>query len=173
MTATVNRKVPIQLEIAKWNLDRNSLQFNPVLEVSMLSEEVHEFFTADSLVNRLDAYCDFLFVWEGTQAKLNSQSITTVDQLLALNKAWDDLEAYAHRVMAYMFTNLTRELTLLLPTLVSAETIIMEVLNLIMEANQKKGVAKGPDGKIIKGPDYVPPEETIKEYLRGLGVRGV
>ena len=49
----------------------NQLTYKKELELNMLTEEFKEFLDATTLIERLDAIGDFLFVWYGVHAKLH------------------------------------------------------------------------------------------------------
>lgn len=179
MTQSNNIK-PRPIRIIDWNRIRNGLECKPSLEYKMLSEEAREFFMAENIVDRLDAYADFEFVWQGTKAKFLACDAEVASQWL---NGWQEnyiaLVDYHDLVVDEMFNILSEELVPLLPIKLvdsagsyesAVGRILSHVLDIVVEANEAKGTEKNAEGKIQKGPDYVPPENTILDYLFDIGV---
>ncbi len=64
----------MKLAVYKFNQQRNNFDFDIELEAKMLTEEVVEFFDADDLADRMDAYVDVEYVWQGMQMKMMKAS---------------------------------------------------------------------------------------------------
>jgi len=55
--------------IRDFNKTRNSFKLDMKLEVDMLKEEIQEYFNANTLAERIDAYIDTQYVYQGTKMK--------------------------------------------------------------------------------------------------------
>lgn len=141
--------------IQLWNKERGSTKYSKYLEYKMLSEEFAEYFEAKELVDKLDAIADFIFVYEGTlyKAYLSNLPEDIVERL-----TYDCAQMFS-----IMFENLVDTLQLEHDGLIF--NVILETLDIVIEANQQKSANKNVDGKITKPADFVPPEKTIKEQV--------
>jgi hypothetical protein len=79
------------VEILDFNKKRNNFDLVLELEISMLKEEIQEFFDATTLAERIDAYVDTEYVFIGTKMKcayngykINPDLVVWVDESLAL-----------------------------------------------------------------------------------------
>ena len=149
------------MRIAKWNYDRGNTNFDIELEERMLDEEAQEFkdgmimyfdsvtaieSRADALVELVDAWCDYHFVFQGT-----------VFKALGTSYSLDRFKLYER----FMWETLTRQLGITKDTL-------EDCLNIVIDANELKGKAK-VNGKTVKGDAWVDPKELILEVLKGAG----
>ena len=154
---------PLKLRILDWNRDRNGLVFDGALESLMLLEEANEFFHADSVVDRIDAYCDYLFVWNGTVSKFFACTAPAME--------WQDFntcEEYVGRTLKAMEDILFPELEMLSSARYNWNYELKNTfLEIIVAANEAKGYEKDESGKVMKGADYVAPEDTIAQTLEG------
>lgn len=133
--------------IVTWNAKRNGLKYDEKLEIMMLLEELTEFLEAETLVDKLDAAADFIFVAEGTYAKNNMFPLGGF--IIACLKIMQrSLPQYIHNT--YM------------------SDIVVACVNIVLEANERKGFELDENGKVMKGDDYVAPEETITALLKEL-----
>jgi hypothetical protein len=159
--------------IIDWNRDRNSLIFDPNMEIQMLSEEAREFMLATNLVDRLHEYCDFIFVAVGTFAKLvGDSSFGGVHPQSVLNA-----RSFINLLKEFIQDNYHMMDQMLLGELATIHNgydyndvrrIIDEALTIVVEANEAKPLTK-TEGKVIKGPDYVSPRTQILGLLRDRG----
>jgi hypothetical protein len=150
-----------QKRIYDWNMVRDLLEkpFNPALQTAMLTEEsreFHEAYKADSIVDMVDAYCDFIFVLRGAQASLI---------------ATDFAEDYGSYITALNLVNgATNQGFMLLELLTKVCPIgprdIDECFNYVIDANEAKP-KDAKSGKIIKGDDWVDPKFRIKMLIHG------
>jgi hypothetical protein len=150
------------MRIAQWNYDRNNNNLDMELENRMLQEEAQEFKDGmimyfeggyddygDSLVEMVDAWCDFQFVLKGTVYKSLGSNISP------------DLSNYIQQEK-YMYHILVDQFEI--------EPIILNVcLNHVITANEAKGSRK-VNGKIHKGTEWEDPKELIKQELEASGV---
>lgn len=155
------KSIELQNRIVLWNINRGCLDsFDPQLEVSMLSEEAREFMLAPTLAERLQEYADMVFVWVGTQAKFYSRKVKGFNSLY--QHEWEAICDWYKGALNFAEGLLIREMEELgLPHLELIENALLYVI----EANEAKGKEKGPDGKVVKGPNYVSPLKRIKEDL--------
>ena len=161
----------ILLRILKWNAKRNNLDFNIELEANMLSEEASEFFHSETLVDRLDAYADFVFVGVGTVYK---HLASRHKYFIGIQEDFDQMSTlteWMNTVREQMIEIISNEILTLSPTCnYRNEEIIEEILNatveIVVDANEKKGFERDSNGKVKKGDDYVKPEKTIHTLLK-------
>jgi len=161
---------PTILRILQWNKKRNNLEFNIELESAMLSEEANEFFQADTLVDRLDAYADFVFVGVGSVYK---HLATKHKYFVGIEQDYDQmniLTEWMNTVREQMIELITNEILMINPKCTYKdediiETILNSSLDIVIDANEKKGTERDSNGKVIKGADYIKPEKTINKML--------
>jgi len=158
----------------EWNMKRNKLEYDVKLERKMLHEEFREFMEAETLVDRLDAFVDFMFVFIGTEAKylysinhmINGEPLahTDVQYLLNVDSYYEYMEQQVkHEVVNFLFDN---EISEYFCYDVAGE-VITKVYEIVLEANEQK-TQVGADGKITKPADFYPPEGKIQELLINL-----
>ena len=126
----------------------------------MLAEEANEFFTAQTLVDRLDAWADFAFVAIGTACKYMGKKSKCFMDIRDDYKEFNELAEYINTVQAQMITMLSEELQLIAPN-VDIDDLLGNVLMLVVEANELKGFELNADGKVIKPANFVKPEFKI------------
>lgn len=156
---------PIGERIVKWNYERNQLNFDPSLEIKMLSEEASEFYEAlakgDS-AHILAEWADFHFVAYGTFAKYHAQPIESIVMFEVGHEKWQKLRAWMTEVAEQM-DNILDEHFVNHP---SSFGIMKEVaLETVTECNEAKGTTKNADGKVQKGKNHKDPVELIRERL--------
>lgn len=146
----------VEKRIVEWNKVRNGLEFNPALEVRMLSEELAEFFEATNLPNMLKEMADIVFVCIGTEAKDTNKFLKEyMEQTLEM------LEKFLEIGLENCIQN----------NHLAAYSQVFEVcLCIVTEANEAKGLEKDAHGKVIKGAAYVNPESTIRAMLEEMRV---
>lgn len=162
------------IEIGKWNYLRNGLEYNPELEQNMLDEEATEFkdaFTAylaittsdsyytedtllDEIVDMVDAYCDYMYVYTGTSLKaIGSKHIDASHTQSVMHSVLTEV-LLTHGVRMYDGKGT-------LP-------LLEEAFQYVIEANNKKPLTK-TKGKVTKGKDFIDPKALIKELLQAKG----
>lgn len=142
--------------IEKWNEDRGMTDFDPQLEVRLISEETVELLTATNLPNLLKELADLTFVGTGTMYK---------DKELVME---DYLNATFDLVSDIVYTY--PEMELLQEYDDQGIDIASACVSIVTEANELKGSEKDENGKVVKGPNYVNPEHTITKMLEELRV---
>ena len=156
------------LKVIQWNYDRNGLELNPKLEYDMLLEEEKEFKEAlegyldnstllakiDYVVDLIDAYCDYNFVFGGTVYKyMGTEESINVDvlenKIKYMRVIISDILVHKHEVYDVM-------------------TVLNEAMDLVVEANEAKPIKKS-EGKVTKGESWVDPKIQIQELLEAKG----
>ena len=66
-----------------FNKERNKLSLDMKLELSMLREEIKEFWDAETVAQRMDALVDTEYVWIGTQMKASYNTFHLPDELVS------------------------------------------------------------------------------------------
>lgn len=155
----------------KWNRDRGLLDnYDPSLELRMLSEEAKEFYAAETLAHMLAEYADFQFVLDGTKAKFGSQVISSHIDIDLRVKTYNDIMSWAGKVMADMYNCLSsvldehrhghrHEL----------DGLINMASSHVISCNNLKGLKKDEEGKIQKDENHVDPKDLIEAELDRLG----
>lgn len=162
------------ITIGAWNFKRNGLGFNPELERDMLAEEAKEFkdafvgylgittsdciYTVDTLldevVDMVDAYCDYMYVYTGTALK-------------ALGYAPID-GTHTQSVMHSVLTEVLLTHGVKMYDGRGTIPLLEECFQYVIEANDKKPIKK-TTGKVTKGVGFVDPKVRIKELLQAKG----
>lgn len=164
------------ISIGVWNLERGNAPLGGKvdfdLEIRMLSEEKNEFYIElDQLISggsdllgtdqwyklvakMADAIADLQFVYGGTVSKISRAVLTMPDTRQSAS-----LQQFVQNelnLMVQIFTDMTSPY---------GNVNLDECLDLVIDANQKKGKDK-VNGKIQKGPDWVDPVIEIEKYIR-------
>lgn len=157
--------------IIAWNRERNNLKFDIDLETQMLTEEAQEFYQAETLVDRIDAWCDFIFVGTGTIIKyLAVKSKCFADQKEMVEQV-DFLSSWMEHQRMQMVELLTEEVSDIWPKMHHSEEdlldeLLRKCLDIVIDANEKKGTTKDENGKVIKHPDFQKPEKILDALLK-------
>ena len=154
--------------VRQWNLERNGLHYNALLEKSMLKEEFKEYLEATTLVDRIDAWCDFVFVYLGTVAKyqyfwstVTEDTNYTIGYKTYLDRL-EELESFFYSVTNDIVSDLRAEF------MCDKEYLFDTCMTFVCDANDKKKADKNSNGKIKKGVDWVDPKEKIRDFLERL-----
>lgn len=162
------------IDIGKWNYLRNGLEYNPELEQNMLDEEAKEFkdaFTTylalttsdayyaedtllDEVVDMIDAYCDYMYVYTGTALK--SIGMKAIDA------------SHTQSVMHSVLTEVLLTHGVRMYDGKGTLPLLEEAFQYVIQANSKKPLTK-TKGKVAKGKDFKDPKVLIKELLRAKG----
>lgn len=157
--------------IIDWNRKRNGLKFDIDLETQMLSEEANEFYMAETLVDRFDAWADFIFVGVGTVTKyLATKHKYYVDQKETQEQV-DALTAWMEHNRMQMVELLSEEILAINPKYGQDDgemfdELCKKVQDIVIEANEAKGTTLDCKGKVTKHADFVKPELQIDNLLR-------
>jgi hypothetical protein len=149
-----------------WNVVRGLTTLNLKLENDMAEEEKKEFWddykifteteAGDTKVNALagmvDALCDYTFVAIGTDSKVAINVVSLNDKII-INALKADMEkqiglmtGVLHNILGNVFD-------------------LDYCYGLVLEANNLKPNKQDPNGKNVKGAEWVDPKTPIKEYL--------
>jgi hypothetical protein len=165
-------------EIAKFNYLRNELKVNRELEESMLVEEELEFkeaYTAylnliyvqtdalptmkdeailDCIVDMVDAYCDFNYVYYGSLLKfLGTGTIFDYTQKQTL------MSTIVTEILINHGCKIHEQFK---------KPLLDKAMSFVIEANEVKPLKK-TKGKVAKGKDFRDPKEDIKELILDRG----
>jgi len=163
-------------QIAKWNYDRNGLQLDVELERDMLEEEATEFrdglkhylfesdvnilpalkgdYVLDAVVEMVDAYCDYTFVYYGTQVKLlGSGKIVDVGSTQSIMHTLLTEILVTHNVTMFEY---------------GEQPFIDMCMADVIEANMAKPIKK-TKGKVTKGKKWIDPKDKIRQRLLDSG----
>jgi len=153
----------LQQRIIDWNRTRNSLAFDPNLEVVMLREEASEFYMSSTLVDRIDAYCDFLFVSVGTRAKFGAtKAVDCKTDWVEMKELFEWITFTLNEMKAILIDELECNSGILVNWEHVLDTVFLDI---VVNANEAKGTEKDENGKVKKGPDYKKPEAEIERVL--------
>lgn len=160
------------VNIGKWNYMRNGLKFDGELETQMLEEEEAEFSAGmkayfeqmtcdnlfkeetvtDAVVEMVDAYCDFMYVYTGTCLK-------SIGTLFILDRSHKQslMNSVLQEILVTHGVKLYDKRKAELP-------FIEQCYSFVMDANDKKPITK-TKGKVVKGSNFVDPKHQIRDLL--------
>lgn len=136
-----------------WNILRDNTTYNAELEKAMFAKEINELFEAireRDLVEILDALADMRFVMWGAEFKGN-----IVDEVVDFDMAWYD---------SYHLVDDLIEVK-------NFDELFEEIYDNVITANELKPTEKNEQGKIIKGPNFVAPNEAHKKTIEKFGAK--
>ena len=136
-----------------WNILRDNTSYNAELEKEMFTEELNELFEAiraRDLVEILDALADMRFVLLGSEFKGNLE-----DEVVDFDMAWYD----SYRLVDYLVE------------VKNFDELFEEIYDNVITANERKPAVKYEQGKIIKGPNFVAPNESHKRTIEKFGAK--
>lgn len=173
--------------VAKWNSQRYDRQHNLPLTLSLLDEELSEYYEAKKQVDRLDAMCDVLYVALGAVWKLgvddflaeySSKAATEVDNIVQATPYMP--VRWMHSVIANLWhcasTPVPQDLFKIV-NLAFTQMLYMgleydevfEALNIVCDANDSKIIVRAdPDKKANdgnKGPYFKDPEPRLQAII--------
>lgn len=164
-----NSTEALEQRIIDWNQKRNGLELNIDLEVSMLREEVREFFLASSTAHRLQEFSDFVFVYIGSTAKIRAKSLSSnsPQEFSQIYTACSQPVSWARRAIDNILGVLYKELTIMYYLDdQQIESLLEASLRAVIGANEAKTKEKDGNGKLVKGPDYISPLNAIEVILQ-------
>ncbi len=152
--------------VVKWNRDRGLLDnYDPSLELRMLSEESREFYMAETQAHMLAERADFEFVLYGTKAKFGSQKLSSHINMTLYLATYNDIIDWAEAVAEDMDRCLESALG---PMCHEIGGLMRIALDVVIQCNNLKGKNKA-EGKIIKIESPPDPVALIQEQLDRLG----
>ena len=157
----------LKAQTVAWNRDRELLEnFDPSLELKMLSEEAREFYQAETLAHMLAEYADFQFVLDGTKAKFGSQPLESYLGLGLFIQTYKDMMSWSAMVQSDMRSCIT---SMLQPRPSEAGRLIVMASEIVIRCNNLKGKKKNSDGKVVKNEHHLDPKDMIQDELDRLG----
>ncbi len=158
------------LQVTRWNYKRNKCEMHQHLEYSMLLEEETEFkeqglipylkgglFQLDAVVEMIDAYCDYNFVYSGTIAKAIGTEVNLSDF---------DAESKMTMMNTYIIEALL-EHNVTIMDVNTGKSVIDEAMGFVIEANEAKPIKKLTGArKVAKGKTWIDPKHRILEMLK-------
>ena len=145
------------LAVYKFNQKRNGFSLDEENEKRMLMEEIQEFFSAETLAERIDAMIDVRFVFEGTQMKFaNAGKPLDAD----INKLVGEFHKLSTTIVAEELGDNAQYMG----------KIMSDCWDIVCKANELKGTKLDENGKVIK--DEAIPNATeqiakrLEEYLK-------
>lgn len=179
--------IPITKKVIDWNAKRYDQVFDYELATNLLLEEIEELYQAPSVVDKLDAIGDIIFVAIGVMWKLGFteeqiyNSFYSVD-LRELSNV--DLYHYSRTLEIHAFDIINHEVEgawpgfnlamhsvflIAIPALkgLDLNNILYDVVHAICDSNNTKEVrgktAANVKANIVKGLSYKPPTEKLLE----------
>lgn len=161
------------LAVTRWNYVRNKCKMHQHLEHAMLLEEETEFkeqgllpylegglFQLDAVVEMIDAYCDYNFVYSGTIGKAIGTEV---------NLSEFDVEAKMVMMNTYIIEALL-EHNVTVMDVKTGKSVIDEAMGFVIDANEAKPIKKLTGAKkVAKGSTWVDPKQLILEMLVARG----
>ncbi len=162
------------IDTQKWNLVRDNTRFVAVKEIKMLEEEKLEFSLAknkwylldgtesreyklDLVVEMVDAVCDYMFVYVGTEFKVGYNTLN-IEEMKEFNAIKSVVENQLNSMQG------------ILNNILGQKVDLSYCYQLVLEANNAKPSTKNEDDKVQKGTEWVDPKYKIMDYLISLGV---
>lgn len=147
-----------------WNKDRGLLEkFDPALELKMLSEEVAEFYMADTLAHKFVEYADFIFVFDGTKAKYGCQPIKSTVMFEVSVSSYRVLREWAYDMQNTMYAILEEAVGAAM-----VDAYINTARNIVVTNNERKSSEKR-NGKVVKNKDHIDPADLMGQYFASKG----
>ena len=134
-------------DVVEFNKRRNQLKWDLDLELKMLREEIREFWEAETIAERVDAFVDTEYVWFGTKVKASYNTI-------ALHK---DLTKSVEDSLTLMQEYLFKELNS------KVWEVIENARKIVCKANALKGSKLDKDGKVLKDEAYKEAIDATKQ----------
>ncbi len=134
----------------------------------MLSEESNEFFKDDGIIKKLDAVADFLFVADGTFAKIYAQHIPNMEELKTFNDDKDMLAKYISETKTMIINTLKVQFASEHKNINDKKfvDILAKTYDIVINANMQKLNSKlDANGKVTKPDGFIAPEKQIAAML--------
>lgn len=136
-------------ECIEFNKKRNKFKYDSKLEVSMFKEEVQEFFEANTLAEKIDAYIDARYVHLGTVLKLGYNGLNTKDL------------PYDDSVIEIMLMTIQEDI----PKRETLLKVISKAEQIVCDCNAMKISKLDKNGKVMKQKDLPNATELIEVML--------
>jgi hypothetical protein len=173
--------------IIKWNNVRYGQNYDSLLTIKLLEEELEELQNAKTTVEILDACADIIFIAIGAAWKLGLSILLleTLFYTVKIQNGSDHCRELIFDTLLSLPINISEDIKLLiqsvfsivipkLRSILSIKTDFFTLMNIICTSNETKSVHKTPAYKkylVGKGPNYVPPTEALKNFVNFLQQR--
>ena len=182
----------IAIKCVDWNAARYDQVFNYDLAVKLLLEETEELFTADNLIDRLDAVGDITFVAMGVLWKmgLSAEEIhaffyKTDLRIMTMFELHDHMNLVLEHIInrvddsvygtvpgAYFACYATFITCIQFLQSVKMQGCFYDIVDAICDSNNTKEVKGKVDpavkANIVKGDSFVPPTQRLEEIVKGV-----
>ncbi len=144
--------------IYDFNQVRNKFKFDEKLEQDMYAEEKREFYDAETLAERVDAYCDCKYVAFGTSMKMDANAVRLwpyqSDEFLMEQVIREEVDGtdYSHNNVGSCSGNKT-------------DIILRKAMKIVCDANALKLNQLNKDGKVEKQADLPNATELIAKMI--------
>ena len=155
----------MQKKIIEWNRDRDLLgKFDPKLEIKLLTEELNEFYMAETFSEALAEAADFIFVWKGAKAIFYSTEFNSVIEFKIAKENFDIIKDWAESALKEINTVLLTKYWDVGHLKLTFDECKDFALRSVIKNNNLKGKNK-VDGKIQKSPKQINPADVIREKI--------
>jgi len=142
--------------VYKFNQKRNGFVLDETLEYNMLNEELDEFYAATSLAERIDAFMDVTYVYDGTIMKFNKNRLVVPEDI---TKVFTQFRTIAKEIIIDELGDLAQHF----------DKIMDKAWNIVCECNADKLSELDENGKVMKQDNLRNATEEIAEMLEQLG----
>lgn len=144
----------IEKGIIEWNEKRENTEFSLDLEMRLLLEEAQEYFVADNLIDKFDAFLDYMFVAQGSCWKYEINKIN--------NEMFDEFVSHTGGVIGEDFEMKLEKASFPMNHFFN---FINDGLEIVLKYNNKKSSMKDKNGKIVKPENWKGPEKELEELF--------
>lgn len=148
--------------VKDWNVERDNNTYDLSFEKTLLEEECYEFLTANTVVDKLDAYLDYTFVLLGTIHKAFKDNLCSDVLLENLFELQESLFYLLYAEFMNKNKNISND---------DVIEILYTGMRFVLDANNTKGKTKNDLGKITKPADFVGPESKLEELLAQYNIK--
>lgn len=148
-------------KVYDFNQKRNQFHYDAGLEKAMYIEEKQEFYLADNLAKRVDAYCDCRYVEMGTQMKMDNVGETSMPYTSGDHIMYDIIESeirgsnYGMGIQGGIPCDDNR----------ITDKVISKAMKIVCECNELKTANLDENGKVSKQADLPNATELIAKML--------
>ncbi len=123
------------IAVTEFNRQRNKLKLDFNLELKMLREEIKEFWDGVTLSDRVDAFVDTLYVWQGTRVKCSYNTFPIPKEVRGgIEESIELMQEYLQEEIGAIHYS----------------EVINKAVTIVCEANAEKGNNLDKDGKVDK-----------------------
>ena len=151
----MNEFEKVEKRIVEWNKERGNTEFSLDLEMRLLLEEAQEYFVADNLIDKFDAFLDYLFVGQGSLWKYEINDINN-----------EEFSEFVSHTGAVLWEDFERQLQKELFPINHFFNFVNDGLEIVLRYNNKKSAMKDANGKIVKPVNWSGPEKELEELFK-------